>query len=64
MRWLKKENLHIDHQSHHIIRIENLKQCLENRKCITKQIKNKWVGTGVNVCEKTVRNQLNEMGFT
>uniref|UniRef100_A0A3Q3AU23 Tc1-like transposase DDE domain-containing protein n=1 Tax=Kryptolebias marmoratus TaxID=37003 RepID=A0A3Q3AU23_KRYMA len=38
--------------------------CLENRKCTTKQVRNKWEETGVNVCDRTVRNHLKEMGFT
>uniref|UniRef100_A0A673LMH6 Transposase Tc1-like domain-containing protein n=1 Tax=Sinocyclocheilus rhinocerous TaxID=307959 RepID=A0A673LMH6_9TELE len=37
--------------------------CLENRKCTTKQMKHKWAETGVNVCDRTVRNRLNEMRF-
>ncbi len=37
--------------------------CLENRNCTMKQMKNKWAETGVNVCNRTVRNRLNEMGF-
>jgi len=35
----------------------------ENRKCSTKEMKNKWTETGVDVCERTVRNQLKDMGF-
>ena len=35
----------------------------EKRKCTTKEIKNKWTETGVDVCEQTVRNQLKEMAF-
>ena len=27
-------------------------------------MKNKWAETGVNVCDRTVRNRLNEMRFT
>ena len=27
-------------------------------------MKNKWIETGVNVCNRTLRNQLNEKGFT
>uniref|UniRef100_A0A4W6BIB5 Transposase Tc1-like domain-containing protein n=1 Tax=Lates calcarifer TaxID=8187 RepID=A0A4W6BIB5_LATCA len=38
--------------------------CLENRKCTAKQMRNKWEETGVNVCDRTVRNRLKEMGFT
>ena len=38
--------------------------CRENRKCTTKQMKNKWVKIGVNVYDRTIRNWLNEMGFT
>ena len=38
--------------------------CLDKRKCTTKQMKDKWVETGVNVCDRNVRNRLNEMGFT
>uniref|UniRef100_A0A3B4Y4D5 Transposase Tc1-like domain-containing protein n=1 Tax=Seriola lalandi dorsalis TaxID=1841481 RepID=A0A3B4Y4D5_SERLL len=38
--------------------------CLENRKCTTKQMRNKWTETGVDVCDRTVRNHLQEMGFT
>ena len=38
--------------------------CLENRKCTAKQMRNKWEETGVNVCDRTVRNCLKEMGFT
>uniref|UniRef100_A0A671NXU9 Uncharacterized protein n=1 Tax=Sinocyclocheilus anshuiensis TaxID=1608454 RepID=A0A671NXU9_9TELE len=37
--------------------------CLENRKCTTKQMKHKWAETGVNVCDRTVINRLNEMRF-
>uniref|UniRef100_A0A4W6E2X4 Transposase Tc1-like domain-containing protein n=1 Tax=Lates calcarifer TaxID=8187 RepID=A0A4W6E2X4_LATCA len=37
--------------------------CLENRKCTAKQMRNKWEETGVNVCDRTVRNRLKEMGF-
>ncbi|CAJ0940514.1 unnamed protein product [Ranitomeya imitator] len=28
--------------------------CLQNRKCTTKQMRNEWVETGVNVCDRTV----------
>lgn len=35
-------------------------RCLENRKCGAKQMG----GTGVNVCDQTVRKCLKEMGFT
>uniref|UniRef100_A0A8C1NF85 Transposase Tc1-like domain-containing protein n=1 Tax=Cyprinus carpio TaxID=7962 RepID=A0A8C1NF85_CYPCA len=38
--------------------------CLENRKCTTKQMRNKWAESGVHVCDRTVRNRLKEMGFT
>uniref|UniRef100_A0A672LFZ7 Transposase Tc1-like domain-containing protein n=1 Tax=Sinocyclocheilus grahami TaxID=75366 RepID=A0A672LFZ7_SINGR len=38
--------------------------CLEYRKCTTKQMKNTWAETGVNVCDRTVRNRLDEVGFT
>uniref|UniRef100_A0A3B4YMY3 Transposase Tc1-like domain-containing protein n=1 Tax=Seriola lalandi dorsalis TaxID=1841481 RepID=A0A3B4YMY3_SERLL len=38
--------------------------CLENRKCTTKQMGNKWAETGVNVCDRTVTNRLKEIGFT
>ncbi|CAI9591777.1 unnamed protein product [Staurois parvus] len=38
--------------------------CLENRKCTTNQMRNKWAETGVNVCDRTVRHCLKEMGFT
>uniref|UniRef100_A0A672Q5G6 Transposase Tc1-like domain-containing protein n=1 Tax=Sinocyclocheilus grahami TaxID=75366 RepID=A0A672Q5G6_SINGR len=34
------------------------------RKCTMKQMKNKWLESGVNVCDRTVRNRLNKMGFT
>uniref|UniRef100_A0A3B5PUV6 Transposase Tc1-like domain-containing protein n=1 Tax=Xiphophorus maculatus TaxID=8083 RepID=A0A3B5PUV6_XIPMA len=37
--------------------------CLENRKSTTKQMKHKWEEVGVNVCDRTVRNRLKEMGF-
>uniref|UniRef100_A0A3B5QUP0 Transposase Tc1-like domain-containing protein n=1 Tax=Xiphophorus maculatus TaxID=8083 RepID=A0A3B5QUP0_XIPMA len=37
--------------------------CLENRKSTTKQMKHKWEEVGVNVCDRTVRNRLEEMGF-
>uniref|UniRef100_A0A3B3YRI5 Transposase Tc1-like domain-containing protein n=1 Tax=Poecilia mexicana TaxID=48701 RepID=A0A3B3YRI5_9TELE len=37
--------------------------CLENRKSTTKQMKHKWEEAGVNVCDRTVRNRLKEMGF-
>uniref|UniRef100_A0A3B5QHL3 Transposase Tc1-like domain-containing protein n=1 Tax=Xiphophorus maculatus TaxID=8083 RepID=A0A3B5QHL3_XIPMA len=29
----------------------------------TKQMKHKWEEVGVNVCDRTVRNRLKEMGF-
>ena len=35
--------------------------CFKMRKCITKQMKNKLIKTGGNVCNETVRKQLNEM---
>uniref|UniRef100_A0A672Y5E8 Transposase Tc1-like domain-containing protein n=1 Tax=Sphaeramia orbicularis TaxID=375764 RepID=A0A672Y5E8_9TELE len=38
--------------------------CLENRKCTAKQMRNKWEEAGVNVCDRTVRNRLKEMGYT
>uniref|UniRef100_A0A8B9GVX2 Transposase Tc1-like domain-containing protein n=1 Tax=Astyanax mexicanus TaxID=7994 RepID=A0A8B9GVX2_ASTMX len=37
--------------------------CLENRKSTTKQMKHKWEEAGANVCDRTVRNRLKEMGF-
>uniref|UniRef100_A0A3B1JFU1 Transposase Tc1-like domain-containing protein n=1 Tax=Astyanax mexicanus TaxID=7994 RepID=A0A3B1JFU1_ASTMX len=39
--------------------------CLENRKSTTKQLKmkHKWEEAGANVCDRTVRNRLKEMGF-
>uniref|UniRef100_A0A3P9PNQ9 Transposase Tc1-like domain-containing protein n=1 Tax=Poecilia reticulata TaxID=8081 RepID=A0A3P9PNQ9_POERE len=37
--------------------------CLENRKITTKQMKHKWEEAGVNVCDRTVRNRLKDMGF-
>uniref|UniRef100_A0A3B3QDG3 Transposase Tc1-like domain-containing protein n=1 Tax=Paramormyrops kingsleyae TaxID=1676925 RepID=A0A3B3QDG3_9TELE len=37
--------------------------CLENRKYTAKQMKDKWAETGGNVCDRTVRNRLREMGF-
>lgn len=44
---------------------KNLKAlCLEDRKRTTKQMKKKWEEAGVNVCERTVRNRLKEMGFS
>ena len=58
MKWLKKESKLIDHKRHKNVRIENLKQyTLKIEKCTSKQLKNK---TGVNICDGTVRNQLNE----
>uniref|UniRef100_A0A3B4TA56 Transposase Tc1-like domain-containing protein n=1 Tax=Seriola dumerili TaxID=41447 RepID=A0A3B4TA56_SERDU len=39
-------------------------KCLENRKCTTKQMRKKWMETGVDVCDRTVRNRLQEVGFT
>uniref|UniRef100_A0A8C5ECY3 Transposase Tc1-like domain-containing protein n=1 Tax=Gouania willdenowi TaxID=441366 RepID=A0A8C5ECY3_GOUWI len=38
--------------------------CLENRKCTAKQMRNKWAESGVNVCDRTVRNCLKGNGFT
>uniref|UniRef100_A0A3B1IMH6 Transposase Tc1-like domain-containing protein n=1 Tax=Astyanax mexicanus TaxID=7994 RepID=A0A3B1IMH6_ASTMX len=37
--------------------------CLENRKSTTKQMKHTWEEAGANVCDRTVRNRLKEMGF-
>lgn len=37
--------------------------CHENRKCTRKQMKKKWVKTEVNLCDRTVINWLNEIGF-
>uniref|UniRef100_A0A3Q2UHF8 Transposase Tc1-like domain-containing protein n=1 Tax=Fundulus heteroclitus TaxID=8078 RepID=A0A3Q2UHF8_FUNHE len=37
--------------------------CLKNQKFTTKQMY-EWEETGVNVCDRTVRNRLKEMGFT
>uniref|UniRef100_A0A8C5DUY4 Transposase Tc1-like domain-containing protein n=1 Tax=Gouania willdenowi TaxID=441366 RepID=A0A8C5DUY4_GOUWI len=36
----------------------------EKRKFPTKQMRNKWAETGVNVYDQTVRNHLKRMGFT
>ena len=59
--WLQKEKTLVDYEIHH----RELKAiCIENRRCITKRVKNKWVETRFNVCERTVRNHLNEKGFT
>ena len=38
--------------------------CRENKTFTTKEMKNKWAEIGVNVSDRTVRNRLNEMGFT
>jgi len=35
----------------------------ENRKCTTKEMKNKWTETGVSVCNRTIAIRLEEMGF-
>ncbi|CAI9608265.1 unnamed protein product [Staurois parvus] len=35
----------------------------EYRKCITKQMRNKWAENGVNVGDQTVRHCLKEIGF-
>uniref|UniRef100_A0A3B3XAG8 Transposase Tc1-like domain-containing protein n=1 Tax=Poecilia mexicana TaxID=48701 RepID=A0A3B3XAG8_9TELE len=37
--------------------------CLENQKSTTKQMKHIGEEAGVNVCDRTVRNRLKEMGF-
>lgn len=38
---------------------------LTNVKCTSKQMKNEWAETGsVNVCDRSVRNELNEMELT
>ena len=36
---------------------------LENRNCTAKQVKNRFVKTGVNIRERIVRNRQNELGF-
>ncbi|XP_069611187.1 gastrula zinc finger protein XlCGF53.1-like [Ranitomeya imitator] len=40
-----------------------LQNSLQNSKCTTKQMRNEWEETGVNVCDRTVRNRLKEMGI-
>ena len=35
--------------------------CLENRKCTTRQMRNK---SGVSFCDRTIRNRWRQMGFT
>uniref|UniRef100_A0A096MI25 Transposase Tc1-like domain-containing protein n=1 Tax=Poecilia formosa TaxID=48698 RepID=A0A096MI25_POEFO len=37
--------------------------CLENRKITTKQMKHKSEEAGVDVCDRTVKNRLKDMGF-
>lgn len=47
----ERQRIRIENAKHYALKIENVKQ-------------NKWIKTGVNVCNRAVRNLANEIGFT
>lgn len=55
---LYKVNIQVTHQDRKLKAIH-----IENRKCTTKQIHNKCAERAVNVCQGTVRNQMNKIIF-
>ena len=65
IRLLKKENIQLDGERHERVRKENSKQCAWRTENVQQnKRKNKQVKTEVNVCDKTIRNRLKEIGFT
>ena len=61
---LKKENMIVDNKRHQSVRIDNSKQyAFKIKKMNNKQMKNKWIETSVNVCDRTIRNWLSKIEF-